>query len=126
MVILGVDAHKHTHTVVAVDDHGRQIASRTVGTTTTEHLALLRWVCGERVLINGAGGGVGTLGAQIAKLHDAELTGVDRGSKLRSSARSDSTMSSTTRRRTSRAVGGPTTSSWTSRPVDLRSATCAR
>lgn len=37
---------------------------------------------GEKVLINGAGGGVGTLGAQIAKLRDAELTGVDRGSKL--------------------------------------------
>jgi NADPH:quinone reductase-like Zn-dependent oxidoreductase len=37
---------------------------------------------GEKVLINGAGGGVGTLGVQIAKLHDAELTGVDRGSKL--------------------------------------------
>lgn len=36
----------------------------------------------EKVLINGAGGGVGTLGAQIAKVHDAELTGVDRGSKL--------------------------------------------
>lgn len=37
---------------------------------------------GENVLINGAGGGVGTLGRQIAKVHDAELTGVDRGSKL--------------------------------------------
>ena len=43
MVILGVDAHKHTHTVVAVDEHGRQIATRTVGTSTTEHLGLLRW-----------------------------------------------------------------------------------
>ncbi len=37
---------------------------------------------GETVLINGAGGGVGTLGAQIAALYDAELTGVDRGGKL--------------------------------------------
>jgi transposase len=43
MVILGVDAHKHTHTVVAVDDNGRQVASRTVGTSTSEHLGLLRW-----------------------------------------------------------------------------------
>jgi len=34
------------------------------------------------VLINGAGGGVGTFGAQIARLYDAELTGVDRGSTL--------------------------------------------
>lgn len=37
---------------------------------------------GEQVLINGAGGGVGTLAAQIAKLYDAELTGVDHGGKL--------------------------------------------
>lgn len=37
---------------------------------------------GERVLINGAGGGVGMLGVQIAKRYDAEVTGVDRGSKL--------------------------------------------
>jgi len=37
---------------------------------------------GERVLINGAGGGVGTLGAQLARRYGVELTGVDRGSKL--------------------------------------------
>ncbi len=43
MVTLGIDAHKRTHTVVAVDEHGRQIAERTVGTTTKDHLGLLRW-----------------------------------------------------------------------------------
>jgi transposase len=43
MVILGVDAHKRTHTVVAVDDHGRQLATKTLGTTTRDHLGLLRW-----------------------------------------------------------------------------------
>ena len=37
---------------------------------------------GERILINGAGGGVGTLGVQIAKRYGCEVTGVDRGSKL--------------------------------------------
>lgn len=37
---------------------------------------------GERVLINGAGGGVGTLGVQIAKQHGAEVTGVDAAHKL--------------------------------------------
>ena len=37
---------------------------------------------GERVLINGAGGGVGTLGVQIAKQFDADVTGVDRDFKL--------------------------------------------
>lgn len=37
---------------------------------------------GQRVLINGAGGGVGTLGVQIAKLYGAETTGVDSAKKL--------------------------------------------
>jgi len=38
---------------------------------------------GQKILINGAGGGVGTLGLQIAKLYDAEVTGVDTGDKLK-------------------------------------------
>ena len=38
MVTLGVDAHKRTHTVVAVDEHGRQLAVKTIGTTTKDHL----------------------------------------------------------------------------------------
>ena len=37
---------------------------------------------GDRVLINGAGGGVGTFGVQIAKRYGAEVTGVDSASKL--------------------------------------------
>lgn len=36
----------------------------------------------ERVLINGAGGGVGTIGVQIARRYGAELTGVDSADKL--------------------------------------------
>lgn len=38
---------------------------------------------GERVLINGAGGGVGVIGLQIAKRHGAEVTGVDSAFKLK-------------------------------------------
>lgn len=56
------------------------------------HAALLAWQGlvdlgtiqkGQKILINGAGGGVGTLGLQIARQYDAEVTGVDTGEKLK-------------------------------------------
>lgn len=37
---------------------------------------------GQKLLINGAGGGVGSFAVQIAKLYGAELTGVDSSGKL--------------------------------------------
>lgn len=37
---------------------------------------------GQRILINGAGGGVGTIGAQLARAAGARVTGVDTGPKL--------------------------------------------
>ncbi len=46
MVVLGIDTHKRTHTVVAVDDLGRRLGERTVGTTTRDHLGLVAWADG--------------------------------------------------------------------------------
>ena len=43
MVIIGADLHKRTHTLVAVDEHGRQLAETTVAATPAGHLAVLRW-----------------------------------------------------------------------------------
>src|SRR3990170_2504079 len=43
MVILGVDSHKRTHTVVAVDANGRKLAEKTVAATPPGHLELVRW-----------------------------------------------------------------------------------
>jgi transposase len=41
---LGIDAHKRTHTVVAIDEVGRQLGTTTTLATTTEaHLELVRW-----------------------------------------------------------------------------------
>jgi transposase len=47
MVILGIDAHKRTHTAVAIDEAGRELGVRTTTATTTQaHLELLRWAQG--------------------------------------------------------------------------------
>jgi len=43
MVVIGVDSHKRTHTVVAVDEAGRKLAERTAATTADGHLELLIW-----------------------------------------------------------------------------------
>ena len=60
--------------------------------TTLPHASLLayqglfekaRLKAGQHLLINGGGGGVGTLGLQLAKTLDVEVTGVDTGEKLK-------------------------------------------
>jgi transposase len=43
MVTLGTDTHKSSHTVVAVDANGRQLAERTVAATPAGHLQLVQW-----------------------------------------------------------------------------------
>ena len=46
MMVIGIDAHKRSHTAVTVDDMGRQGFVKTVGTTTQDHLRLLKWAVG--------------------------------------------------------------------------------
>lgn len=47
MVIVGIDAHKRTHTAVVIDEAGRKLGERTTQATTTEaNLELVRWVDG--------------------------------------------------------------------------------
>ncbi len=43
MVTIGVDLHKRTHTLVAVDDNGRRLAEKTAPATAAGHLELVRW-----------------------------------------------------------------------------------
>jgi transposase len=42
-VVIGVDAHKRTHTLVAADELGRELASRTLPATADGHLAAIAW-----------------------------------------------------------------------------------
>ena len=52
MVVVGVDAHKRTHTLVAVDGNGRELGQVTVRATSAGHLEAVKWVAqfgGERM-----------------------------------------------------------------------------
>jgi transposase len=46
MVVVGIDAHKRTHTAVAVDEQGKKVASKTVAATSAGNLELVRWAQG--------------------------------------------------------------------------------
>src|SRR5437667_5387912 len=43
MVTFGGDSHKRSHTLVAVDENGRQVGERTVAATPTGHREALAW-----------------------------------------------------------------------------------
>jgi transposase len=43
MVVIGIDSHKSTHTVVAVDETGHKLGERTVAARAAGHLELVRW-----------------------------------------------------------------------------------
>lgn len=42
-MVIGIDAHKRSHTAVMVDDNGREHSTKTVGTTTQDDLRLMKW-----------------------------------------------------------------------------------
>jgi transposase len=42
-VVIGVDAHKRTHTLVAADELGREVATKTVAATRDGHMTALGW-----------------------------------------------------------------------------------
>jgi transposase len=43
MVMIGTDSHKRTHTVVALDEVGRRLGTKTVRTNSDGHHALVEW-----------------------------------------------------------------------------------
>jgi hypothetical protein len=68
-VVIGVDAHKKTHTLVALDGNGRKLAEKTVEATDTGHakalrLALLKFTGEELTWGIELPSCVGALGAQ--------------------------------------------------------------
>src|SRR4051812_28839535 len=42
-VVIGIDAHKRSHTLVAADARGRALAQMTVPATTTGHMTAIEW-----------------------------------------------------------------------------------
>lgn len=47
MVTFGIDAHKRTHTIVAIDDAGRELGQLTTkAATTRDHLKIVKWAAG--------------------------------------------------------------------------------
>jgi len=46
MVVVGIDAHKRSHTAVAVDEQGKKVATKTVPATSAGNLELVRWAQG--------------------------------------------------------------------------------
>ena len=46
-VVVGVDAHKMSHTLVAVDPAGLKLAQKTVATTSAAHAEAVRWAAAQ-------------------------------------------------------------------------------
>jgi hypothetical protein len=55
LVVFGIDPHKATHTVVAVDEVGRQVDQRAVAARTPQHLELVGWAHATAGMGSGSG-----------------------------------------------------------------------
>ena len=43
MMVIGIDAHKRSHTAVTITTTVRVLATKTVGTPPQDHLRLVKW-----------------------------------------------------------------------------------
>ena len=43
MTVIGIDAHKRTHTLVAIDSGGRKLGQKTVSANSSGHAEAMRW-----------------------------------------------------------------------------------
>ena len=93
MVVLGTDAHKRSHTVVAVDEAGVKIGSVTVGATPEGHLRLVkrsarwpdrRWAIEDcRALSRRLEADLLTVGELVVRVPPKLMAGVRRSARTR-------------------------------------------
>jgi transposase len=91
MVVVGVDAHKRTHTLVAVDELGRELGERTVASTAAGHLHAVQWasqwssvrfaVEDCRHLTRRLEGDLLRAGYPVVRVHARLMAGARRGSR---------------------------------------------
>ena len=93
MVVLGTDAHKRNHTVVAADEAGVEVGSITVGATPEGHLRLVKWAAGWperrwaiedcRALSRRLEADLLKLGEQVVRVPPKMMAGVRRSARTR-------------------------------------------
>ncbi len=93
MVVLGTDAHKRNHTVVAADEAGAELGSITVGATPEGHFKLVKWSAAWpdrrwaiedcRALSRRLEADLLQLGEQVVRVPPKMMAGVRRSARTR-------------------------------------------